>query len=96
MRLAFAARADDVLAEIGDYIARENPTRALSYVGELRAWCTRLKQHPLRFPAASEFGEGIRRAAYGNYIVFYSVHSDHVLIERVIHSARKLDAENLL
>ncbi len=94
MRLAFAARADDDLFEIGDYIARDKPTRGLSYVRELRTWCAALRRHPLRFPAVPEFGEGIRRAAYGNYIVFYSVHPDHVLIERVLHSARQPEADD--
>jgi toxin ParE1/3/4 len=39
MRLVFSPRAALDLEEIGDYIARDNPRRAISFLGELEAHC---------------------------------------------------------
>jgi Plasmid stabilisation system protein. len=36
------------LEEIGDEIARDNPRRAQSFVGELRAMCLSLRRYPER------------------------------------------------
>jgi toxin ParE1/3/4 len=38
-RLVFSPRAEADLEEIGDYIARDNPARAISFLDELRAHC---------------------------------------------------------
>lgn len=95
MRLVFAAKADEDLEALADYIAEGSPRNALVYVRALRAWCETLTAYPLRFPAAPGIGSGLRRAPYGNYLVFYSVHEDHLLIERVMHSARQLRPSEL-
>lgn len=42
MRLAFTPLAEQDLEAIADYIAADNPTRALSFVRELRAQCQRI------------------------------------------------------
>lgn len=90
MKLAFSAGADDDLTDIALYIARDSPRRARTFVAELRQWCEGLVQHTDRYPLMTEYGAGIRRAPYGFYGVYYSVHPDHVLIEHVVHSARDM------
>lgn len=37
MKLVFSPKAAEDLEEIGDYIARDNPQRALSFVAEIEA-----------------------------------------------------------
>ena len=49
MRLVFSRRAEFDLEEIGDYIARDNPRRAVSFVNEIRGH----SRHLLMFPFAS-------------------------------------------
>jgi toxin ParE1/3/4 len=83
------AEAD--LAEIGDYIAADSPARAVSFLEELRTTCHRLTDMPKAYPRRLALAEGIRAAPYGNYLILYSDHADHVLIERVLHGARNLD-----
>ena len=39
MRCRFSPLAELDLEEIGDYIARDNPPRALSFIEEIRARC---------------------------------------------------------
>lgn len=46
MRLAFLPQAERDLEAIGDYIARDNPRRALSFLQELRAQCRKLLLAP--------------------------------------------------
>jgi plasmid stabilization system protein ParE len=41
MRLRFSRRAEAALEEVADYIARDNPMRAASFVRELRKRCRR-------------------------------------------------------
>lgn len=42
MRLTLTPLAEQDLEAIGDHIAADNPTRALSFIRELRAQCQRM------------------------------------------------------
>ncbi|HEY0524023.1 MAG TPA: type II toxin-antitoxin system RelE/ParE family toxin [Stellaceae bacterium] len=89
MRFRFSRRAEIDIEGIGDFIARDNPRRALSFVMELRSRCRALADFPEAFPLCPEFGEGVRLAVHnGNYLIFYLVHGDLLEIRRVIHGAR--------
>ena len=46
MQCIFSAKAESDLEEIADYIARDNPGRALSYIGEIREHCRSLLVFP--------------------------------------------------
>ena len=46
MRLAFTPLAGQDLEAIADYIAADNPVRALSFVRELRTQCQRITLNP--------------------------------------------------
>lgn len=49
MIVHLSAEAEHDLETIGDYIARDNPARALSFLHELRAKCLGLAEMPERF-----------------------------------------------
>lgn len=86
VRITGEAEAD--LERIGDYIARDNPPRALTFVGELRAACLGLADFPDRFPLAPRYAaEGIRQRAHGNYLIFYRVDTGSVTVLHVLHGA---------
>jgi toxin ParE1/3/4 len=74
MRFRFSRRAEIDIAEIGDYIVRDNPQRALSFVAELRGRCRALVDFPEAYPLRQEFGEGVRLAIHGSYLIMYLVH----------------------
>ena len=42
MRLTFSPSAAEDLEEIGDYIARDNPKRALAFLENLESHCKRI------------------------------------------------------
>ena len=83
-----AARAD--LIEIGDFIALDNPARALSFVAEIEATMTTIAERPSSFSARSELATGLRSARHGRYLIFFVADDEGVRIVRVLHGARDL------
>lgn len=73
-------------------IAADNPTRALSFVQEIRDRCARIGATPMAYVARPELGDGIRSCPHGrHYLIFFRIEPDgSVLIVRVLHGARDL------
>ena len=89
MIVDFAAEAERDLESIADYIARDNPARALSFVRELRGKCLGLADMAERFPLVPRYvSAGIRRRGHGNYLIFYRVEPDKVVIVHILHGAQ--------
>ena len=86
----FSPLAETDLEEIGDYIARDNPRRALTFIRELRERCTQITHHPEAAPLRPEFGVDLRLVPFGRYLIFYTVSAKAVRIERILHGARQL------
>jgi toxin ParE1/3/4 len=74
MRFRFSRRAEADLKMIASYIGRNNPSRALSYVREMRDHCRRLTAFPRAHRLRPELGEGVRMSVFGNYVILYVVH----------------------
>jgi toxin ParE1/3/4 len=91
MRTRFAKAAEDDLEAIGDWIAEDNPNRAISFVLKIKERCARIGHMPKAYPLVPRHEEsGIRRCAFGGYLIFYRV-TDVVEVLRVIHGARDVD-----
>lgn len=88
MRLFFSPLAEQDLEDIADYIATDNPIRALSFLQELREHCHRISANPQGYRLRPEFGDGIRSCAHGRYAIFFTSGADEVTIVRVLHGAR--------
>lgn len=81
--------AERDLEEIGDFIARDNPVRALSFIQEMRASCLSLADMPERFPIVPRYeARGVRRRRHGAYLIFYRVEPEKVIVLHVLHGAR--------
>jgi toxin ParE1/3/4 len=88
-----AAEAD--LETIGDWIAGDNPARALTFVQELRHRCETLVDAPSGYALVPRFEHiGIRRRVYRDYLIFYRVVGDTIEVLHVLHGAR--DYESIL
>jgi toxin ParE1/3/4 len=90
MQCLFSPRAEADLEEIGDYIARDNPTRAVTFIREIRELCQNITAVPEGNLLRPDLGEGIRMAPFRRYLVFYTVGTDSVRIERILHGARDI------
>jgi toxin ParE1/3/4 len=91
-RLLLSPRAAADLEEIADYIARDSPGRAASFVTELEAKCRAVAATPELYPTRDDLAAGLRMAVHGRYRVLYRdlTGENTVRIERVLHSARNL------
>lgn len=83
---------DEALADleaIADYIARDNPSRARSFVAELLAKARGLADMPEAFPLVPRYASlGIRRRVHGNYLIFYRADPARITVIHILHGAR--------
>jgi toxin ParE1/3/4 len=89
MALKWTRTALRSVDEIAGFIAKDNPTRATSFVLELKEAVTQLQLHPGmgragRVPGTREL------VLHKNYIAIYRVRGDDVEILRLHHVARNL------
>ena len=88
MRVALSTGAASDLERIADYIAKDDPRRALSLVQELRGKCENLVDVPLGFPLVPRYERhGVRRRVHGNYLIFYRVDEEDIVIIHILHGA---------
>jgi toxin ParE1/3/4 len=93
MRVVFTEAAAQELEAIGDYIAQQNPGRAISFVIEIRERCLSLVDMPQRFPLLPRHrSAGIRRCVHGSYLIFYRIESEQIEILHVLHGATDYDS----
>ena len=88
MKVVITPEAEHDLESIGDFIARDNPARAETYVGELVGRCLKLADFPERFPVFERFAKaGVRRCLHGRYLIFYRTEPGLVRILHILHGA---------
>ncbi|ANH69984.1 type II toxin-antitoxin system RelE/ParE family toxin [Mitsuaria sp. 7] len=91
VRLLREAKAD--LQSIGDYIARNNPARAESFLAELEAKVESLATMAESFPFARlPNNPDARRRVHGRYGIYYIVDlkAARVDVFRIIHTSRDI------
>ena len=85
--------AEDDLVGIADWIAQDNPLRAVSFVEELRAACRRIGNTPRGCPLVLRFEHtGVRRKVHRSYLIFYEIEPKDIAVLRIIHGARDYEA----
>jgi plasmid stabilization system protein ParE len=95
VKVVLSAAAEDDLRQIGDWIAQDYPSRAVTFVVELERACETLSDSPNRFQLLPRHEpSGIRRRPHGNYLIFYRVRESIVDVLHVLHGAR--DYEKIL
>lgn len=92
-RFEVSPRAERDIEDITDFIARDNPARALSFARELRAKIAELAQSPSIYRERVELRAGVRAARHRQYLIFFRFDGNFIEILRVWHSAR--DREGL-
>ena len=79
------------LEAIGDYIATDNPARAVSFIDEILDLCARISEGPKAYRRRDDLARGLRQAVHGHYLILYSESQGGIVVERVLHGARRLD-----
>lgn len=96
-RVAFADTAEEGLLNIVDYIALDNPVRAVSFVGELTVSVRKMLSafpYPGKVVEDLGFEQEVRVWPYGDYNSYYHVIEDKQLVEVlfVFHASRDVQA----
>lgn len=92
IELVYAPDADDDLLAIFVTIASDNEGAAERLIDRIRQSLWRLSHYPLSGRARPELGPSVRSLPVGRYVVLHRIEADRVLILRVLHGARDLDA----
>ena len=87
MKIRFAARIGSDLASIQEFIGRENPTRALSFVRELAMEAAKIGDAPFAFSTNDVV---LRRKLHERYVIVYRASEQQVDILRILHGARDI------
>ena len=90
MRVEFSRFVEADLEAIGDYIALDNPVRAITFIREIRQKIRLIEQQPLLYQLRPEIGDGARLAVVGRYVILYRIVGQVVRIERVVYGGRDL------
>jgi len=86
-----AAEAD--LDAIADFIAQDSPRRAVTFVRELVDAALRLGDFPTAYPFVPKYeSRGVRRRPYGNYLIFYAVRHDRIVVQRILNASQDYEA----
>ena len=105
MLLLFTPLAEQDLESIAEYIAADNPLRAIitfcgglfamaiTFVREMRQQCQRIALNPPGYRLRPELGERLRSCAYGHYVIFFEASPREVTVVRVLHGARDVPAQ---
>jgi plasmid stabilization system protein ParE len=90
MRVELSAFIESDLDVIAEYIALDNPARAVSFIREIRAKFRQIGQHPLIYQLRPEIGEQARMALVGRYVILFRIVDDVARVERVVYGGRDL------
>lgn len=85
-----AAKAD--LIEIGDFIAADNPPRALSFVAEIETRMLKILDMPGASLKRDELHPDLRSVRHGRYAIYFVEAEDEVRVVRVLHTSRDMGA----
>ena len=88
--IVFSPLAESDLAEILDYIAQDNPSAAIKFLGEIRTKMYLYSQNPELGKRADHLSNGSRYFVKGNYLIFYRLLSGRFEIIRILHGAQNL------
>jgi toxin ParE1/3/4 len=84
------ARAD--LDGIYDHIAADSPESAERFITRLIAQLHRIARIGVTGVARDGLRPGLRMHPFGRYCAYFRVTDDHLVIVRIVHSARDVDA----
>jgi Plasmid stabilization system protein len=90
MRVEFSPWVEGDLEAIADYIAQDNPARAVSFIREIRAKVRAIGRRPLLYRLRPEIGKDARIAVVGRCILLFRIAGEVVRIERVVFGGRDL------
>jgi toxin ParE1/3/4 len=88
----FTASAKKDLKEITDYLVRYSPSAARKIKDKLQKQCERLAVFPQMGQSCEYLMPGLRSFPVENYLIFYCIISEKIVIVRILNGYRDLEA----
>lgn len=92
MRLEFSRYVESDLDAIAEFIAQDNPQRAVEFIREIWRKIIKVGEQPLAYRLRPEIGGAARLAVVRRYVILFRVIGEVVRIERVVYGGRDLPA----
>ena len=93
-RLLLSPLAETDLADIGSYIAEDNPKRAETFVLEFLEFLEKVAANPYLGRPREELRKGLRSLPFSgySYVIYYRVlaRRSGIKVERILHGARDI------
>ena len=80
----YTSAAQQDLADILTYIAKDKPGAALRWVGKIEAKCLTIAENPSFGDLQRHLGDGVRANSVGRFVIFHREANNRVEILRVI------------
>ena len=97
MRIIWSPLAVDRASEIAEYIARDKPSAAEKWIGNVFSKVEQLEHSPEIGRMVPEIGKRhFRELIYGNYRIIYRVESNRISILTIRHGMQILPIEEIL
>jgi toxin ParE1/3/4 len=89
-KVHFGLQGRHDLKQIGQYIAKDNPLRADTFLAEIHAKCLAYAENSEMGRERADLSPKLRSFPHGNYVVFYRRFRRSIQIIRVIHAHRDI------
>jgi toxin ParE1/3/4 len=86
--VAFNEESEIDLADIWQYIARDNPQAANRVVDLIEKRLQTIAQFPLIGEARPDIGSDVRCYPAGSYVIFYRPTAKEIQVARILHCSR--------
>ncbi|HZS80062.1 MAG TPA: type II toxin-antitoxin system RelE/ParE family toxin [Herbaspirillum sp.] len=90
MRIELSRYIEGDLDAIADFIAQDNPQRAVTFIQDIRERFHEVQCEPLIYRLRPDIGEDARMATIGDYAVLFHITGNVVRIERVVYGGHNL------
>ena len=90
----FSKAAERDIEDIADFIALDAPLRALSFIKDIRVLIQKIGHMPTAYPARFDLFPNLRACLFHDYIAFFIVQEEEVLVLRILHGARDIGPDD--
>lgn len=90
MQMELSRYVESDLDAIADFIALDNPRRAVTFIQDIRNKFYGIQREPLIYQLRPDIGEGARMVPVGNYAILFRITGNMVRIERIVYGSRNL------
>lgn len=90
-KVSFSALAEEDVIGIYEFIAKDSPSRALSFIRRLREQCETLKTMAARGPQRESLGPGVRIMVFERRVTAaYHIKNEQVVILRLFYAGQNI------